>query len=128
MTKNVVGWFEIPVADMARAVQFYETVMQVKMDRRTFGPLNMASFPSVSDGIGSPGALVYHPEFYKPSRDGALLYFTTPTGNLDSDAMRVEQAGGKILIPKKTISPEYGAIVVVLDSEGNRIVIHSRAG
>ena len=32
---NVINWFEIPVADMDRAVAFYEPVMQVTLRRET---------------------------------------------------------------------------------------------
>jgi predicted enzyme related to lactoylglutathione lyase len=28
--KSVINWFEIPVADMDRAIKFYEPVMQVR--------------------------------------------------------------------------------------------------
>jgi len=38
---------------------------------------------------------------------------------------RIEAAGGQILVPKTEISPEYGHMAVFLDSEGNRIALHS---
>ena len=38
---------------------------------------------------------------------------------------KVEAAGGKILVPKTEISPEYGFMAVFIDSEGNRIGLHS---
>lgn len=31
MQNNVVGWFEIPVTNMDRAIKFYETVLDVKL-------------------------------------------------------------------------------------------------
>jgi predicted enzyme related to lactoylglutathione lyase len=35
MTKTIaVGWFEIPVSNLARAKKFYETVFEVKLSRR----------------------------------------------------------------------------------------------
>jgi predicted enzyme related to lactoylglutathione lyase len=76
MNKNVVGWFEIPVTDMDRAVKFYETVFDIKLSRHNLGPLDMAWFPSVEDGIGTPGSLVFNRQAYKPYRDGVLIYFT----------------------------------------------------
>jgi len=43
--RNAVGWFEIPVSDMERAVKFYETVFGITLQRYTLGPLDMAWFP-----------------------------------------------------------------------------------
>ncbi len=90
------------------------------------GVLQMAFFPTVENSIGSSGALVQHPEFYKPSQDGTLVYFTAFSGNLDIELKRVEKAGGKVLIPKRQISPAHGYMGVFLDSEGNRIALHCR--
>jgi predicted enzyme related to lactoylglutathione lyase len=37
-----IGWFEIPVENMERAMVFYETVFDCKLDRHKMGPLDMA--------------------------------------------------------------------------------------
>lgn len=124
---NAIGWVEIPVSDMERAIKFYEAVFGYKLKRNQLGPLDMAWFPSHDDAKGAAGSLVKH-EFYKPSPDGVLVYFTSPTSDLESDLAKVEPAGGKIVVPKKPISAEYGYIAVISDTEGNRIAIHSRKG
>ena len=128
LNRNVVGWFEIPVLDMERAIRFYEEVFQYKLSRNVMGPLDMAWFPGAEgvDSPGSPGSLVCYKEFYKPSADGTLIYFTGPSGDLKNELSRVEKAGGKILIPKKQISPDIGYMAVFLDTEGNRIALHTR--
>ncbi len=125
LKRNVVGWFEIPVSNMDRAVKFYETVLDLKLERHNLGELDMAWFPS-GDLPGSPGTLVYHKEFYKPSSDGVLIYFTSQSGNLNNELNKVEKAGGKILNPKKLIAEDIGYMGLFNDSEGNRIAIHSR--
>jgi len=38
---------------------------------------------------------------------------------------RIEKAGGKIIVPKTQISPEHGYMAVFIDTEGNRIALHS---
>jgi predicted enzyme related to lactoylglutathione lyase len=38
---------------------------------------------------------------------------------------KVEKAGGKIIVPKTQISPEYGYMAVIEDTEGNRVAFHS---
>jgi predicted enzyme related to lactoylglutathione lyase len=126
MDKNVVGWFEIPVVDIDRAKKFYEEVLGLKLERHTLGPLEMAWFPWIEDAVGSPGSLVQMEEFYKPSEDGVVIYFTSPSGDAANELARVEEAGGKLLRPKIQISEEYGYYGLALDTEGNRIAIHSR--
>ena len=126
MKNNVVGWFEIPVENMERAITFYEKVLDLKMTRNQMGPLDMAWFPWIEDGLGTPGSLVFHEEFYKPSTDGVLIYLTAHSGDLENELSRVEGAGGKVLQPKTKISDEYGFMALIIDSEGNRIALHSR--
>lgn len=124
LTRNVVGWFEIPVAEMNRAIQFYETVFNCKLERHEMGELDMAWFPG-ADVPGSSGTLVYHKDFYKPSLDGILIYFNSPSGDLSNELARVESAGGKVLMPKKLITEEVGYMALCIDTEGNRIALHS---
>lgn len=126
MKNNVVGWFEIPVSDMDRAIAFYETVFGFKIQKQVMGDLAMGWFPWVEAGLGSPGSLVYHKEHYKPSADGTLVYFTAHSGDLNNELGRVEAAGGKILEPKKLITEDIGYMALLLDTEGNRIALHSR--
>jgi uncharacterized protein len=131
LKKHVFGWIEIPVADMDRAIKFYEAVFQFKISRNQMGPLDMGWFPypTTSPDTPAPGAggsLVYHADFYKPSADGALVYFTSQTENLGDELGRVEAAGGKILVPKTLIAPDYGYMGVFMDSEGNRVAVHSK--
>ncbi len=126
MKNNMVGWFEIPVENMERAIGFYEEVFDLKMSRQKMGPLDMAWFPWNEEGTGSPGTLVHFPAAYKPSSDGVLIYLTAHSGDLANELSRVEKAGGKVLQGKTQISDEYGNMALILDSEGNRVALHSR--
>lgn len=123
---NIIGWIEVPVENMERAIRFYEAVFDFKLSRNQMGPLDMAWFPWVENGIGSGGSLVYHPDHYKPSTDGVLIYFTAFSGDLSVELSRVEKAGGKILESKTLIAEGYGFMALITDSEGNRIALHSR--
>jgi hypothetical protein len=127
MKNNVVGWFEVPVSDMERAIKFYETVFDFTLNRQKMDELDMAWFPWQDDSSGAPGSLVHNPEFYNPSHDGTLVYFTAHSGDLSNELARVESAGGKVIVPKQQISPEHGYMAVLEDSEGNRIALHSNA-
>ncbi len=123
---NAVGWFEIPTTDMGRAVKFYETVFNQKLERNKIGNLEMAWFPWVEEGMGASGSLIHDPEHYKPSIDGPVIYFTAHSGDLSNELSRIEEAGGKVLVPKTLITDEIGYFGIFLDTEGNRLAIHSR--
>jgi len=127
MINNMVGWFEVPVSDMGRAISFYETVFQIKLERDKIGPLDMAYFPWVEGGGGASGSLVFYPDFYKPTSDkGVVIYFTAVSGDLSNELGRVPEAGGKVLVEKKLIREDIGFMGLFLDSEGNRVALHSR--
>lgn len=87
--------------------------------------IRMRMFPIDDPATGIGGAIVDSGGFHKPSStDGPLIYLNAnPDVQLVLD--RVEAAGGKILVPKTEISPEYGYMAVLLDTEGNRIALHS---
>jgi predicted enzyme related to lactoylglutathione lyase len=126
MKKVTVGWFEIPVNDMDRAIAFYENVFDCKLDKQVMGDFEMAWFPWGDDGKGAGGSLVYHKDFYETSNfAGTLVYFSSE--DCAVQLAKVETAGGKVQIDKKLIAPDIGYMGVFLDSEGNRIAIHSRS-
>lgn len=123
--RNMVGWFEIPVTKMERAMKFYESVFAVALQRNEMGSLDMAWFPWLETEPGSPGSLVHHDE-YKPSTEGVVIYFSSQTGDLNDELARIEPAGGKVLVPKTLITEDVGYMAVFLDTEGNRVALHSR--
>lgn len=119
---NPVGWFEIPVVNMERAAEFYADVFEIKLQPQRMGYARMAMFPQNAGAIGSSGSLV-EADSCRPSRDGVLIYFTET--DIEGALARVEEAGGEVLTPRSSIG-EYGWVGIFLDSEGNRIGLHSR--
>ena len=126
MKNNMVGWFEVPVTNMERAIAFYEKVFELKLERHPMGELDMAWFPWSEEGAGSPGSLIYYKDAYKPSTDGVLVYFTAHSGDLANELSRIEAAGGEVLQGKTQISEDHGYMALFIDSEGNRVALHSR--
>ena len=122
---NAISWFEIPANDLTRAQKFYETIFSVSLIPMDMPNIRMRMFPvdDMENGVG--GAVVDSGGFHKPSAtDGPLIYLN---GNPDVQQVldKVDSAGGSIMVPKTEISPEYGYMAVILDTEGNRIGLHS---
>ena len=123
--KNAISWFEIPAIDLNRAHKFYEAIFDIQMIPLDTANFQMRMFPieDMMNGIG--GAIMKAEGFYKPSAtDGPLVYLNAnPDVQIVLD--KIEVAGGKIVVPKTQISPEYGYMAVFTDTEGNRIALHS---
>lgn len=118
-----ISWFEIPTRDLARAQQFYETILGVELIPMDMPGIKMRMFP-VQDHSFISGALTYAPDFYEPQANGTLVYLNAnPDVQLVLD--RVEAAGGNIIVPKTEISPDIGFMAVIHDTEGNRVAFHS---
>lgn len=124
MKNNVVGWFEIPVIDMERAIKFYETVFDFKLSRNQLGKMDMAWFPMKTECKGAAGSLVKYEEWYKPSHDGVLIYFSST--DIQVELSKIVSAGGVILVHRRMIAEDIGFMAVFIDTEGNRIALHSQ--
>jgi uncharacterized protein len=123
--QNAISWFEIPTADIDRAQKFYETIFDMALVSLDVQQIKMRMFPLQNRMSGAGGALVFNKDFYKPSAtDGPLIYLNA-NPDVQKVLDKVESAGGKIIIPKTQISEEFGHMAMFLDTEGNRIAIHS---
>lgn len=123
--QNAISWFEIPTTDINRAQKFYEAIFSISMIPMDLPNIKMRMFPLDDMMTQVGGALVDSGGFHKASAtDGPLIYLN---GNPDVQNIldRVQAAGGSIMVPKTEISPEYGFMAVITDTEGNRIGLHS---
>ncbi|HEY4952710.1 MAG TPA: VOC family protein [Verrucomicrobiae bacterium] len=118
---DMIVWCDIPVKDLDRAMKFYGAVLAAKIEKQSFGEMDMGVLPHAGENVS--GCLVISDE-NKPSATGPLIYLNCE-GRLDAAISAVEKNGGKILQPKHQIGP-YGFRAVILDGEGNRIALHSK--
>ena len=82
-------------------------------------------FPIDDSATGIGGAVVHAEGFYAPSSSEGVLIYLNANPDVQTILDRVEAAGGKILVSKTEISPEHGYMGVFVDTEGNRIGLHS---
>jgi len=123
MSKAIkINWFEIPVTDMSRAIAFYESVFEIKIKPMNFGDVAMGWFPPSEEAGAATGTLIKH-EMYTPKDNGTLLYFNSD--DVAIELAKVAAAGGRIFREKTLIGEGQGYMGVFIDSEGNRIALHS---
>jgi predicted enzyme related to lactoylglutathione lyase len=125
MTKtspNAVEWFEIPTADFAKSIPFYNQVLGLQLEAKPFGPNQIAIFPYQEPGPG--GCLMLGPGMV-PSGAGSVVYLSAP--NMDASLAAVEAGGGSILIPKTEIGPGMGYFARFHDPEGNLVGLCGQA-
>jgi predicted enzyme related to lactoylglutathione lyase len=123
--KHAISWFEIPANDLDRAQKFYETILEIKMIPMEMDHFKMRMFPIDNPMEGIGGALVHVIDFYKTSATDGVLVYLNANPDVQPILDRIEKAGGKIVVPKTQISPDYGYMAVFIDSEGNRLALHS---
>lgn len=123
--KNAISWFEIPATDIDRAQHFYETIFNISMVPLETENFKMRMFPLDNPMEGVGGALILTDGFHIPSDTHGTLIYLNGNPDVQNVLDRIETAGGKILVPKTEISPEYGYMAVFTDTEGNRVALHS---
>lgn len=117
---NPIIYVEIPVLDMERAIDFYQTVFGFVLEREILDAYEMAHFAFDGNLSGASGSLVKG-DVYKPTRDGVILYFQT--NDIDETINNARKFDSEILYPK-TINRDLGYIIAeISDSEGNRIAL-----
>mgnify|MGYP006175197743 CR=1 FL=1 len=91
------------------------------IETMTMGPSTMGFLSMGPDAVG--GAIV-HGDGTAPSQSGTLVYLN---GGDDLAAMlaRVEPAGGQVAVPKTEIGNGFGFFAHFVDTEGNRVGLHS---
>jgi predicted enzyme related to lactoylglutathione lyase len=124
LKQHAINWFEIPVTDFARAKKFYETIFDYQMPENQMGPARMGFLVYDFQNGGRGGAIVHHPDFYTPSKNGTLVYLNCEP-DLQPILDKVEPAGGTVTMNKKEVAPNLGYWALMEDTEGNRVALHS---
>ena len=119
---NIAVWFEIPALNFERAVNFYQEVLDLELVTCEMGGLKQGLFPHDDKSLVS-GSIVCGLD-YTPSKQGSVVYLNGGD-NLELALSKIEAAGGTVLTPKTHLGDEIGYIAHFIDTEGNRIALHS---
>ncbi|HMS30119.1 MAG TPA: VOC family protein [Saprospiraceae bacterium] len=117
---NSINWFEIPVTDFERAKAFYSEILNTNIGEMPFPEGRYGILAYDQQGVG--GGLVQG-EGFVPSQTGTIVYLNGGE-DLNVPLSKVEAAGGKVVMPKTSIG-QNGFMAHFIDTEGNRVALHS---
>ena len=120
--KNAISWIEIPVTDFDRAKEFYGVIYGQTIEEMPF-PMGKYGVLPHNEGEHGCGGGIVQMEGMKPGVDGPTVYLNGGE-DLSGPLAKVEGAGGKIIMPKTEIG-ENGFMAQFIDTEGNRLALHS---
>jgi len=118
---SYVSIFEIPATDISRAINFYKKILGVEIERLEFPGMEMGLFPYQDQMVTG---VIMKEEGYEPSAKGITIYLNGGD-NLQTILDKIEGNGGKIIVPKSLHADESGYFALFLDSEGNKMGLHS---
>lgn len=128
---KIFSYVAIPSIDFERAFKFYHAITDGLIEKNTNAPFPMAYF--IDKDYNYVGHLFQLPQMkladgtvvdLKPSSDGAIIYMEMAK-DLNETLEKITKAGGKILMPKTLIGPGKGYWALFLDTEGNKLALHS---
>jgi predicted enzyme related to lactoylglutathione lyase len=127
MSADTLCWTDIPVTNLDRAVKFYSAVLAQEVKKLSEGGMEYGLLPHGEQNAS--GCLCVRSDSggvdNTPSANGPLIYLLVE-GRLDEAVKAVRANGGKVLRARQQIG-EHGFRAVVIDSEGNRIALHTSA-
>ncbi|KJZ06696.1 glyoxalase [Marinomonas sp. S3726] len=116
-----ISIFEIPATDISRAIEFYQAILDMNIEKVEMPGMEMGILPYEEQAVTG---VILKEEGLRPSADGVTIYLNGGE-NLQTILDRVEKNSGKILIPKTAHADDMGYFAIFLDSEGNKMGLHS---
>ena len=118
---SYVSIFEIPATNIQRAISFYEGIFSLKIEKMEMPGMQMGILPYEDQMVVG---VIIQDEESQPSANGITVYLN---GGNDLQVIldKVETNGGKVIMPKTPHADESGYFALFLDTEGNRLGLHS---
>ena len=119
--KSFISLFEIPATDISRAVNFYQAILDINIEKMEMPGMEMGIFPYEGQMVTG---VIMKGEDHKPMADGVTIYLNGGD-NLQHILDKVERNGGKVIVPKTAHADESGFFALFLDTEGNKLGLNS---
>ena len=128
MSADTLCWTDIPVTNLDRAIKFYSAILGKEVRKMSETGFEYGLLPheeqNASGCLCVGGDSVSNKN--EPSETGPLIYLSVE-GRLNEAVKAARVNGGKVLRERQEIGP-HGVRAIIVDSEGNRIALHSSAG
>jgi predicted enzyme related to lactoylglutathione lyase len=128
MSADTLCWTDIPVTNLDRAIKFYSAILGKEVRKMSETGFEYGLLPHEEQNasgclcVGGDSAGNKN----EPSETGPLIYLSVE-GRLNEAVKAARVNGGKVLQERQEIGP-HGVRAIIVDSEGNRIALHSSAG
>ncbi len=127
MSADTLCWTDIPVINLDRAIKFYSAILGKEVRKMSEAGFEYGLLPHEEENAS--GCLCVSGDSVgnknQPSQTGPLIYLSVE-GRLNEAVKTVKANGGKVLNEKQQIGP-HGFRAIIVDSEGNRLALHSSA-
>lgn len=118
---SYISMFEIPATDISRAVDFYQAILDIKIEKMDVEGMQMGILPYENQLVTG---VIIKADGYKPSADGVTIYLNGGD-NLQVILDKVTEHGGKVITPKTAHADGSGFFAIFIDSEGNKMALNS---
>ncbi|MEQ8240758.1 MAG: VOC family protein [Cyclobacteriaceae bacterium] len=118
---SFISLFEIPATDISRAINFYQSILDIDIEKMEMPGMEMGIFPYEGQMVTG---VIMKVEGDKPGTDGVTIYLNGGD-NLQTILDKIEKNGGKIIVPKTAHADESGFFALFLDTEGNKLGLNS---
>lgn len=140
---NIISWFEIPVRDFKRALNFYSNALEMDIDVFMFSGIRHGVFRvdpvhpeeitgAIVETQNMPDKVVGPVIFFNANPNmseilenikengGEVILFKTLIKNINSE-------DGKVTVPKTLIDDNVGYYAYFYDTEGNKMGLYSNS-
>ncbi|GGC79444.1 VOC family protein [Enterococcus wangshanyuanii] len=119
--KSYASIIEIPAIDISRAVDFYQSILAITIEKMEFPEMKLGLFPTEEQTVV---AVLMEGEGYTPSSNGVTIYLDGGD-DLQNILDKIEKNGGTIIAQKTPHADESGYFALFMDTEGNKLGLHS---
>ncbi|MFQ3568454.1 MAG: VOC family protein [Aggregatilineales bacterium] len=119
-----IVWAEVPVRNLDRAVQFYQTVFDVRPAATPQDGARRTTTLTPFGNAGVPGFSLNRTKRFNPGDHRPLIYLDAGE-DMTVYLRRIDQAGGHVIMPRTSLDGEAGSYATFLDTEGNLLALYA---
>lgn len=137
MDRGQIVWFEIPVENLDRAIEFYSSALMIKVKKIMMLDQEQG-YLDKGNGTAS-GVLIQKPD-HKPGQGCILFFYVVDISEIlenvieyngvvvtNKTLLKQKNDSGNVVIANNFIDQNVGYFAEIKDSEGNRIGLYSNS-